>query len=134
MASIRRKSAAVALAIVGVAGLTLASAAQLNINSASLGAGTEVVASCDADGVDVGFDTTFASTTYNATDVNITNIDATCAGQDIAIQLTDGGAAVGGEIVATLAAAATFDGTFSAALTTPYDAELIDGVSIVIHG
>lgn len=134
MASIRRKSAAVALAVVGIAGLTLASAAQLNINSASLGAGTEVVASCDADGIDVGFETAFASTTYNATDVNLTNIDAACAGLDISIQLTDGGVAVGGEVNTTLAPTATFDGTFTAALTTPYDAELIDGVSIVIYG
>ena len=127
MASIRRKSAAVALAVVGIAGLTLASAAQLNINSASLGAGTEVVASCDTDGVDVGFETAYGTVGYNATDVNVTDIAATCDGQDIAITLTDAGGVVE-EVTGVVS------GTSFTAAITDYDAELITGVSIVIHG
>jgi len=130
MASTRRKSAAIALAVIGVAGLSLASAAQLNINSASLGAGTEVVASCDADGVAVGFETAYGTATYNATAVNVTGIAAACDGQDIRITVTDGGVAVGNEIVGTVPTG----GTFTAPLSVAYDAELIDGVSIVIHG
>ena len=136
MASIRRKSAAVALAVVGVAGLTLASAAQLNINSESLGAGTEVVASCDETGVDVGFTTAWDATNndgYNASAVSIENIDDTCAGQEIAVTLLDGTTVIE-EFTGTLPALAAWTGTFSDTLTTAYDAELIDGVSIVIHG
>jgi len=131
MASTRRKAAAIAIAVIGVAGLSLASAAQLNINSASLGAGTDVVASCDADGVAVGFETEYGTATYNATDVNVTGIAAACAGQDIRITVTDGGTAVGAEIVGSVPVGG---GTFTAPLSVAYDAELIDGVSIVIHG
>ena len=58
MASARRKSAALALAVVGVAGLSLASAATLNVNSQTLGAGTTIVASCD-DAVDVAFTSSY---------------------------------------------------------------------------
>ena len=145
MASTRRKAAAIAIAVIGVAGLSLASAATLDINSNSLGAGTEVVASCDTDGVDVGFETAYVAAaggvdaTYNATDVNVTGIDAACAGQEIRITVADGDTAVGDEIVGTLPVVALWTGTFTASLSdsgvsAPYDAELIDGVSIVIHG
>ena len=57
-----RKSAAIALAVVGVAGLSLASAAQLTINNSSLGAGTSVVAPCDKTGITVGYTNTYAAT------------------------------------------------------------------------
>jgi len=127
MASIRRKSAAVALAVVGIAGLTLASAAQLTIRSQSLGAGTEFVASCDTNGVDVGFETAYGATGYNATDVNVTDIAATCLNQDIAITLTDASGVVE-EVTGTVAGA-----SFTADIAD-YDAEAITGVSIVIHG
>ena len=58
-----RKSAAIALAVVGVAGLSLASAAQLTVNSSSLGAGTSVVASCD-DAITVGYSTIYNASTH----------------------------------------------------------------------
>jgi hypothetical protein len=130
MASTRRKSAAIALAVVGVAGLSLASAATLSINANSLGAGTDLVASCDTDGVDVGFGTAWdavGNDGYDATAVDVTSIDAACNGQDIAVTLTAAGVVVD-EVTGTVAA-----GAFTSAITA-YDAELIDGVSIVIHG
>ena len=75
-----RKSAAIALAIVGVAGLSLASAAQLTINSSSLGAGTSVVASCDPTGITVGFGTGLNTTshTYDTNSLALTTVNVAC--------------------------------------------------------
>ena len=56
-----RKSLALALAIVGVAGLSMASAAQLTVNSTDVVAGVDSVAACDADGVTVTYSPTYDS-------------------------------------------------------------------------
>lgn len=86
MASTRRKSAAVALAIMGVAGLSLASAATLNVTTASLGAGSAVVGTCDAD-VSVAYTTTFdAAQGYVVTGATVNGLDgAACVNQYIGI-------------------------------------------------
>lgn len=131
MASSRRKSAAIALAVVGIAGLSLASAATLNINASALGAGTEVVASCDADGVKVGFTTVYATAGYQANAITVSGIDAvTCLNQQIRVTVADGSTVV-------LADATDVIGAGETSLTFPftaYDAEGIDSVSIVIAG
>ena len=135
MASARRKSAAIALAVVGIAGLSLASAAQLNIASASLGAGTQLVATCDTNGVTVGFETAYAAGKYDATSVVINGIADTCAGQNIAITLTDAAGVVVGQVAKTTLGGVVGGGDFSFTnAVTPYDAALITGVSIVIYG
>jgi len=64
MASTRRKSAAIALAVVGIAGLSLAAAAQLTVSSATLGAGSVVVTSCDS----------AVSLTYTLTGTNVSAV------------------------------------------------------------
>ena len=128
MASTRRKSAAIALAIIGVAGLSLASAAQLNINSASLGAGTHVVASCDTNGVDVGFANGYNATSkeYDTSAVTLANVDSLCNG--LAIDITVANAAG--------TSLASFSGTVgdTYTLSTVVAAKSIENVSVVIHG
>ncbi len=95
MASIRRKSAAVALAVVGVAGLSLASAAQLNVSTASVGANSSVVASCQPDGAANTIKITYtnaydkATTAYNTSAVVLTGVDGNCAGQAVRVTLAD---------------------------------------------
>jgi hypothetical protein len=90
MASTRRKSAAIALAVVGIAGLSLASAAQLNVNASSLGAGTDVVASCDTDGIDVDFTNVLDGIEYNSTELVLSDVNAACNGLAFQVQLLTG--------------------------------------------
>jgi ABC-type phosphate transport system substrate-binding protein len=128
----RRSVAAVALAVVGVAGLTLASAAKLTTGSASLGAGTSVVASCEPAGqaISIGLTISFSTGLYRATEVRLSNVNATCAGQTYQIQLVGtNGLALNPELSATV----TLTG---GVLTVPIPstpASNIGGVAVVIH-
>jgi hypothetical protein len=132
MASTRRKSAAVALAFIGIAGLSLASAAQLNVNSASLGAGSSVVASCDTDGIGVSYTNTYSTTGYNVTGVTLTGINAACAGLNYKVQLTTtGGAVLGTEATGTLSNPAA---TTQAITVGAQAASAVTGVSVVVFG
>jgi hypothetical protein len=127
MASTRRKSAAIALAVVGIAGLSLASAATLNVNSSSLAAGVDLVAACD-DAVDVDFTTGFAGGAYTVTNVVVSGIDdTTCDGQTIEITVMDSADAVlGSGSTVVDAASESFAMSASAAAVTD--------VAVVIHG
>jgi hypothetical protein len=127
-----RKSAAIALAVVGVAGLSLASAAQLTVNSASLGAGTSVVASCDTDGIAVTYTNVYsaASGVYNTSAVQLTGVAAACNGLTYRVQLQGtGGAALGAEVTGTVAGT-----TVTATLAVAQPAASILGISVVIYG
>ena len=128
MASIRRKSAAVALAVVGVAGLALASAAQLNVTSGALGAGTSVVASCDTDGVAVAFTPGYAAGGYAATNVALNGIAAGCDGQNYKITLTGTAGTLGSEVTGVVS------GTSLTAALTGVAAKDVTGVAVVIYG
>ena len=75
MASNRRKSAAIALAVVGIAGLSLASASQLGVTSSILQAGTDTVDQCDTDGVAVSYTYAFSGGQYVATGATISDIE-----------------------------------------------------------
>src|SRR5690606_40131670 len=89
MAPSRRKSAAIALAVVGVAGLSLASAAQLNVDSSALGAANEVVAACQDAEIQIGFANQYDATLagYETAAVTLSGVLATCAGQSIQVTL-----------------------------------------------
>ena len=127
----RRKTAALALAFVGVAGLSIASAAQLNLGTSSLGAGTTVVASCQTTGkIEVGFTNAFEAGQYIASHVVLTDIDSACEGLNYKVTLTnDLGEVLGneseGEIGATGTETIKLDQTVSAAAIT--------GVAVVIY-
>jgi len=141
MASTRRKSAAIALAVVGVAGLSLAAAAQLDLNSETLGAGSTVVASCDDDVADDGIGVTFtrgwAATEDVTSAVNFATVGSTCAGLDYELTVlgadgsdTDSDPDVLQTVsdeVPTLAS-----GAFS--VTISQATEDIEGIALVIHG
>jgi len=131
----RRRLAAVVLGIVGVAGLTVASAAQLNVNSRSLGAGTAVVASCQASThpIGVSFTTTWSGSpaAYRANAVTLSGIDADCNNSTVQIQLVGAGVEVTGPITGVPAA-----GNGSVTLTVPGatkpTASSISSVAVVI--
>ncbi|MCJ7826856.1 MAG: hypothetical protein MUP36_01245, partial [Demequinaceae bacterium] len=85
------KSLALALAIVGVAGLSMASAAQLTVNSSDIAAGVDTVAACDA-AVTVAYAPTYSAGPppgYTVNAVTIGDIDAACAGANILVTVTD---------------------------------------------
>lgn len=124
----RRKTLAIALVVTGVAGLGVASAAQLGLRTATLGAGTEVVASCQPDDQPIGvsFDTSFTGGEYAVTGVTLT--DVVCDGQAVRITLTSGGEPVGDELVGTVVPG---DNALSLPVAVP--AADVDGVAVVIH-
>ncbi len=86
-----RKSLAIALGIVGVAGLSMASAAQLSVTSNDVSAGTADVVSCDTDGVTVSYTTAFAATQYEVSDIDVTGVAAACVGDTISITVRNSG-------------------------------------------
>ena len=126
-----RKTAALTLGLVGVAGLSLASAAQLNVSTATLGADTEIVSACDTvGGIGVQFGNAYALTGYQTETVTLTDVDAACEGLDLAITLADADGAALGEI--TGVDATTGEATYT--LTAGVDAASVEKVSIVISG
>lgn len=128
--NIRNKGLAV-LAGVGVAGLVGAAAASLDLTSSSLGADAQVVASCDTDGIDVNWVTGYNATAqrFDLEDVELTGVAAACDGLDLEIVITDAADAS----IATFSGSAA-SGTTTAALSTPVDAEAVEGIAVVISG
>jgi hypothetical protein len=92
----RRKSIAIALAVLGVAGLSLASASQLTLNgTASVQSGMlQVNADCQTAPITLTFSapvrtgTTYASATVNLAGVNNTAVTG-CAGKNYKLSLLD---------------------------------------------
>ncbi len=125
---VRRKLTAVILAVL-VFSLIAASAASLGgISTDNLGAETDVVASCDSDGITVGFTTTFNGGEFEVQTVDITGIAPACVGQDISVELFDASdVSLGSDGPTTLAAT-----SYSAAISA--SAEAVVGVAVVISG
>ena len=100
------------------------------IGSDELGADTSVVTSCDSDGV--GVDYTVAYDTdddrYEVASVDVTGVDAACAGQTISVTLADSttNLAAHSQTVAGTTETLTF--------ATAPDAEAVTAVAIVITG
>ena len=69
-----------------------AAAAALTVNSSTLGAGTTVVASCDTDGVNVSYTTSWDTTNkrFKVATVSITNLMDACRGKTASVELQDG--------------------------------------------
>jgi alpha-tubulin suppressor-like RCC1 family protein len=84
-----RKSLAVALAIVGVAGLSMASAAQLTVNSDEVVAGVDTFAACD-NSVNVHYTNAYDSATktfpVSAVVVDGLTVDA-CTGKTVTVSI-----------------------------------------------
>jgi len=89
--SLRRRGMIAAAIGFCVFAVVLASAASLTVNSGDLGAGTDLVASCDTDGVTTSIATTYTSGTgYTVTSVTVGGIANACDGMAISATLTDG--------------------------------------------
>ncbi len=134
----RRKVVALSLAVLGVAGLGLASAAQLGVGSSALGPGTSVVASFDADGVTVSFQNAYAATTkgYVVSSVVLSGVDANCVGQTVSLDLLASdptSSAVSAASLGHVSAQVTAAGTVSIPVTgTAVTASQVNGIAVVI--
>ncbi|NUU18913.1 hypothetical protein HP550_16805 [Cellulomonas humilata] len=148
-----RKGIAVALAFLGIAGLSLASAAQLNLTNTSSAlpqaATTTVTGACQQTDIAVSFGTTpvagtlatGASFGYNATvdSLVLTKIDANCAGKTIKIALGDAtGTKLGTEYSSTVVAGGgplslTLNGTTPLVTIPAADVSKIAKVSVTIY-
>lgn len=124
-----RKAAALGLAALGIAGLALGSAAQLNMGTGSLGAGTTVVAAChEGAPIGVDFDSEFADGEYKAKSLDLTGIDAKCTGLDYKVTLTDGtGSVLGSEVTGKVS------GSSLNIPLTGVSAEAIENIAVTIH-
>jgi len=133
----RRKVVAFTIAALGITGLGLASAAQLNLTSGALGAGTTVVASCDTDGVAVKFADTFSSAAkgYAVTGVTLSGVATACAGQTVTIDLLDNDPAATATSIGTVTATVPAGGgTLTVPVTASVKAADVKGVAVVIAG
>lgn len=130
----RRKTAAVSLAVLGVAGLALASAATLNLEGGTLAANTVVVASCQPTGtpITVGFDNSFAASAsspgYNVSGVTLNDVDAACDGKAVKADLIDASGASLGQVTGVASAGSVNLGAPSASVP----ATAVEKVSVVI--
>ncbi len=134
-----RKKALAILAGLAVTGIVGASAASLGtVSNQSLGAATEVVASCDSDGVTVAYDTSYdaATDTIIVDAVNINAVAAACNGLAWEVVLTGeplaplGARVILGSDNGTVAATTFQANGFSPAI----DAEDVTGIAITISG
>lgn len=125
-----RKRMLVALfAGAAVFGAAFAFAAALDLGSDNLAAGDQVVSSCDTDGVVATYDVAYAAGTgYTVSGVEVTGIDAACAGQTVGVTLTDTAGASLGSATAVIA------GTEQVIAISGVSAEAVEGVHAVIHG
>ena len=130
MANNRRKSAAIALAVIGIAGLSLASASTLDLTGGALQAGVTSLNGCqpETDAVTVGFGApSFAGGEYGVSSVVLKGIDAACKGSTVKVTLLDAatsGAAIGSEYSVTLPAAfAGTDVTIGGSAVSAHDVE-----------
>ncbi len=129
---------ALGLGIVGAGGM-LASAASLGMTqTGSLGTGTQVIASCDTDGVNVNYNTTYSTATglYEVTSAAITGINASCDLRTLKITLrkTVAGSPGSFEVVANGTAVLDNSGatTVTLAGVSGLDASMVDSAAISI--
>lgn len=132
----RRRIVAVVLGLTGLLGFGVASASQLTVASATVGAGTATVAACQPIGqaISVSFTSAFSSGAYRASAVTISNVNGACAGLSYRIQvLNAAGGALGSEVNGTVpTGAGPF--TLSGSIGTPQPVTSIASVAVVIHG
>ena len=108
-------------------------AASLNLTSDSLGAGTVVVASCQAGALNATYTSTYSAAApgYTVGTVTVTGLAATCYSKAYKITLSGAANASLGEATgATPASGTSFAATFSPALA----ATSVTGISVVISG
>jgi hypothetical protein len=108
-------------------------AASLNLTSDSLGAGTVVVASCQAGALNATYTSTYSAAApgYTVGTVTVTGLAATCYSKAYKITLSGAANASLGEATGTTpAVGTTIVATFAPALA----ATSVTGISVVISG
>ncbi len=108
-------------------------AASLNLTSDSLGAGSAVVAACQAGTLNATYTSTYSAAApgYTVGTVTVTGLAATCYSKAYKITLSGAGNASLGEATGTTPASGT---SFSAAFAPALSATSITGVNVVISG
>ena len=112
----------------------MASAAQLTVTTDEVSAGTQTVASCDTDGVNVEYTASFVagSGEHQVSAVSITGIDAGCSGLTVDVALLDGSAFDGSDAVLD-SGSATADASGSVSISgLSVSAEDLEGVAVAI--
>jgi hypothetical protein len=137
-ASTRRKVGALGLAVVGLAGLSIASAAQLNITSDTLAAGSTTVAACQTSGpIRATFTTSWTGTpaAYRATAVVLSGIDYACNGASVKVTLPGTTPAVSELSAASITVPVAGNGTVTLAIPAAQypTAATITSVAVVIQ-
>ena len=131
----RRRFAAAVLAIVGVAGLGIASAAQLNLSGSPISAGSTLIATCQTSGtpITVEFPITWAAPSYRVSSVKLSNVHTDCNGKKFQLQLLNvgGTAALGTEVTAGILSVVGGVATVTVGTQLAYD---VGGVALVITG
>lgn len=137
-ASTGRKVGALCLAVVGLAGLSIASAAQLDVAGSTLGAGSTQVAACQTSGsIRATFTTSWTGSpaAYRTSAVTLSGIDYACNGGTVKVTLPGAAPAIA-ELTGTLSGIPT-NGGGSITLTIPAGpyptAASITSVAVVIQ-
>ena len=132
---IPRKVVIAGVASVLVAGMAGASAASLGVFTGnSLGSGDAIVASCDTNGIDVGYSTAYSTSalTSEVTAVNFGSVEPGCTNKIATVTLRDGtGAVLASESTTLNLGAGT---SFSINIPAGVSAAAVEGMSLVIAG
>lgn len=132
MMKLRRKMLAV-LAGLLVFGLVSAAAATLGgLTVRSLGAESEVVASCDNDGIAVDWGITLQGVEYVVDSVELSDVAAACDGLNVEVTVFDGDSP--NNVLATVSGVADDSGSLSLALGSPQPASEIHHIAVLIAG
>lgn len=132
MMKLRRKMLAV-LAGLLVFGLVSAAAATLGgLTVRSLGAESEVVASCDNDGIAVDWGITLQGVEYVVDSVELSDVAAACDGLNVEVTIFDGDSP--NNVLATVSGVADDSGSLSLALGSPQPASEIHHIAVLIAG
>jgi len=137
-----RRVAALAIAVVGLAGLSLASASQLSINGGTLQAGNAAVGACQPTSqvIAVGLTSTFNGTAYATSGVTLANVSTACVGLKYRLQVLNtagapidlNGAAPGTDLTDVVPTGVTpIVVSFPNGLTAPTSS--IGRIALVIH-
>jgi len=132
------KRAILAISIAAIVGTGMYGlAASLGVSSDTLGAGSAVVAACQSATINVGYDSTYATTGYQATTVHLQHVDETsakCGGKSYKVTLADGsGNALGTEGSGTVTASANTNATENVTFTG-VSAASVAKVNVVFAG
>lgn len=124
----KRKYAALGLALVGVAGLSVASAAHLNVDAGNeVLFGSDTFSECQSGPVSVSYGYNSA---YQISDVTVTDISAACATSPIKVELEN----AAGSTVVSVSGTLDASGTFTGNVNTPsvhVETDLGDAVVVI---